>query len=75
VGLFHLFHRHEVRDLCHPLSGEEARQEDIRIWQIQLFLASIRKLGCNLKPSTFGVVQESGENGRRVKVWKGKKVD
>src|SRR6266581_957711 len=72
VGLFHLFHWHEVRDLCYPLRRQEARQENVRIRQIQLFLARLRKLGCNLKPPAFGVVQEGGENGRRVKVWKGK---
>src|SRR5262249_1095182 len=31
VGLLHLFDRHEVRDLCHPLRRQEACQEDVRI--------------------------------------------
>ena len=75
VGLLYLFHRHEVRDLCYPIRRQEARQENIRIRQIELFLARVRKLGRNLKPPAFRVVQEGGENGRRVKVRKGKKVD
>jgi len=75
MGLLHLFHRHEVRDLCHSLRRQEARQEDIRIREIQLFLTCVRELGRNLKPPAFGVVQEGSENSRRVKVWKGKKVD
>ena len=74
VSLFYLFHRHEVRDLCHPLSGEEARQEDVRIRQIAVS-ERLYKLGRNLKPPAFGVVQEGGENGRRVKVRAKKSIE
>ena len=47
VSLFYLFHRHEVRDLCH-LSGEEARQEDVRIRQIAVSDAPLQA-GAHLK--------------------------
>jgi hypothetical protein len=75
MRLFNLLHRHTVRNLGHPVRGQKARQEDIGIREIQLFLACVAQPWRNLKPSALLPVEQGGKNGGRVEVGKGHKVD
>jgi hypothetical protein len=75
MRLFNLLHRHTVRNLCHPVRGKKARQEDIRIWEIQLFLARVEQPWRNLKPPTLLPVEQGGKDRGRVEVGKGHKVN
>src|SRR5262245_21258699 len=73
--LFDFLDRHEVGNFRHPIRGEKAAQEDIRIRQIELFLTGLHKLWGNLKPPTFLMVKERSKDSGRIEVGKGKKVD
>jgi hypothetical protein len=75
MRLFDLLHRHTVRNLCHPVRGQKARQEDIGIREIQLFLARVYQPRRNLKPPALLPVEQGGKDGGRVEVGKGHKVD
>ena len=70
MGAFDLLDRHEIRDLCYPLRGEKARQEDVGIRQIELFLAGVvPKPWRNLKPPALVAIEEGCKDSRRVEVW------
>src|SRR5712691_4642140 len=71
MGAFDLLDRHEIRDLCYPLRGEKARQEDVGIRQIELLLAGIPKPWGNLKPPALVAIEEGRKDSRRVEVWQG----
>src|SRR5438093_10673437 len=76
MGAFDLLDRHEIRDLRYPLRGEKARQEDVGIRQIELFLAGVvPKPWGNLEPPALVAIEEGRKDSRRVEVWQGTKVD
>ena len=50
--------RHEIGDFTDALIGEEARDQDIGVWQIVLVLPHLGRIpGCNAEEATFASVQ------------------
>src|SRR5262249_13121175 len=75
MGAFDLLDRHEIRDLRDSLRGEKARQEDVRVRQIELFWASIPKPWRNLKPPTLVVIEKDRKDSWGIEVWQGTEID
>ena len=56
-------HGHEIADLGHAVAGEKAGQQNIRVRQVELFLARFSHQRCNLKSAALLTIQQRGENG------------
>jgi hypothetical protein len=47
---------HKVADLGNSLLREEARQENVRVWEIELFVPHLVEDGMNFETTTFMLV-------------------
>ncbi len=75
VGVPFAADRHEVRDLGHALVGEEARQQDAGVGQVELLLPRALQEGGQPEPAAPRVVQQGAEDGRRVEAGRAHEVD
>ncbi len=66
--------RHKVDDLGHPLGGEEAREQDVGVGQVELLAALVRD-GPEPEASALLVVQDGAEDRRRVERRQAEPVD
>jgi hypothetical protein len=75
MRLANLFDRHEVAHLGNSLLGEEARHEDVRVRQVELFVPHSIKIRVNVEAPTLMLVEQAGENRWRIKSRKAHEVD
>ena len=66
---------HIVSQLCHTLLREKSREQNVRVWQIQLAYLSFSELRLNLKTSTSLIVKQSRKHGGRIEIGIAEKVD
>jgi hypothetical protein len=58
------FQRHKVVDFGNSLLGEEARYQDVGIWEIELLVPHLVEDGMNFETTTFVLVEQAGEDCR-----------
>ena len=66
VRLLAIADRHEIRYLGHAILGEKARQQNSGVGQVELFLPRALEEGGELEAPAPLIVQQGGEDGRRV---------
>jgi hypothetical protein len=66
VWLGYPFNRHEVVHFCNSLLGQKARHEDIRVWQVQLFVPHPIKVRMDLEATALMFVEQAREDCRRI---------
>jgi len=66
VWLGYPFNRHEVVHFCNSLLGQKARHEDIRVWQVQLFVPHLIKVRMDLEATALMFVEQAREDCRRI---------
>jgi len=64
VRVAHFLDGHEVRYLGDTVFAQEPRQQHIRVGQVKLLVGHFAHHGSELKPASFGVIQERGKNRR-----------
>jgi hypothetical protein len=67
--------RHEVRQFGHTFVCKKSRQQNVRVWQIQLSHPPFSQLRLNLKTATFLIIEQGCKHAGRIEIWVAKKVD
>jgi hypothetical protein len=70
-----LLNRHVICQLGYTFFGKEARQQNIRIRQVELAYAHVRELGRNLKAATFAVIEQRRKDSWRIEIRVAEKID
>ena len=70
-----IHHGHEIGDFGHAFAGEEARQQDVGLRQVELLVPGVVQDGSDLEMPALAIVQDRRERGRRIKVGAGEEVD
>src|SRR5216683_5320170 len=75
VRLADLLHRHVIADFGDPSFGEEARDQDVRVGEVHLLVTHLLEDWMNSEASAFVMVEQAGENGRRIELRKAHEVN
>src|ERR1700678_2046350 len=67
--------RHVVGQLRYTFVGKKSSQQDVSVRQVELAYAHFHELRLNLKPAATLIIEEAGENGRRIEIRITKKID
>src|SRR5712692_819451 len=66
---------HVVSQLGHTLLGQESRQQNVRVWQIELPYPLFFELRLNLKTAASLIIEQRCKHGGRIEIWIAEKVD
>jgi hypothetical protein len=68
-------HRHEIAYFGNAVLREKARYEDIRIRQVELLVPHLIENWMDLEATAFMLVEQAGENCRRIEARKAHEVN
>ncbi len=66
---------HIVSQLGHTLLRKKSREQNVRVWQIQLSYLPFSELRLNLKTATSLIIEQGCKHGGRIEIWVAEKVD
>jgi hypothetical protein len=66
---------HVVSQFGHTLLCKKSREQNVRVWQIQLPYAPFFELRLNLKTAASLIVEQRCKHAGRIEIWVAEKVD
>ena len=66
---------HVVSQLGHALLRKKSREQNVRVWQIQLSYLPFFELRLNLKTATSLIIEQRCKHGGRIEIWIAEKID
>ena len=67
--------RHVIRQFGHTFVRKKSRQQNVRVWEIQLSYPLFSQLRLNLKTATDLIIEKRCKHAGRIEIWVAEKVD